>query len=245
LVEVSPPLTVVRPTKVWVDTPLGRINPSSTPADQHTVRLKRSSREYIFMRNTKEQMQRYIRALSADASVTEEHRPSREFWKRYDSKAIGCHGDPEKTRRLRTNFMETVGRLCGDEMDTLCTFWSDDTTLHFVPTRIDVERIREEQWASLLVMHRHETSTDPIEIIIDLRELTLSQFWKLSRRATYDQIVDGLRLWSTLPHKVKKVMIVGTKKNKIISRLCHTVANRVLSTKIRTRTVFMDDTVPS
>jgi hypothetical protein len=136
--------------------------------------------------------------------------------------------------------METVGRLYGDEIETSCTFWSDDTTLHFVPTRIDAERIREEQWASLLVMHRHETPKDSIDIIIDLRDLTLSYFWNLSRRATYEQIVDGLRLWSTLPHKVRNVRVVESKKNRAMSRFCGVVAKRALSTKIQKRTVFVD-----
>jgi hypothetical protein len=190
-------------------------------------------------------MRRILMAASGvDAPATETTDvPSKAFWTAYDEKTRECRSDPAQRMRLRTNLSDTVRRLCAkgtslDVTETSCTFWTDDTTLWFVPTRIDVDRICEEQAASLAIMHRRATCGAPIAVVVDLRDLTLAFCWSTLFRATRMQVVDGMRLWPTLPHKISTVRILPSKKSAVVSSVCATVVRHVLSAKVRERTEF-------
>ena len=190
-------------------------------------------------------------ALAQDAAPTSRAAadvPSRAFWDTYDRKAAACHSDPEARARLRANLSETVLRLCageeteaeeggGDEAPRArTTSWSDDgATLVFVPSRIDVARMREEQRACLDVMHLRHPTASRIDVVVDLRGVTLGFVWALATRAPRDRVVDGVRLWATLPHKIGSVRVVT--RDRAMAAACAGVARACLSAKLRARVV--------
>lgn len=141
--------------------------------------------------------------------------------------------DETKQLQTRKNLEETLHRLLGkikNELETTkCTYWLDDKTLCFNPRLIDMHRIEQEQFSSLVLMHK--CSHSRIKIIIDAKELTWWSVIQMSEKASFTNIVDGIRLWSTIPYKIDKIFIINSNFTVIKQ-----ILNLFLSRKIKKRT---------
>ena len=129
------------------------------------------------------------------------------FWTKYMEKLSKCHSE-EKCKQLILNLKDTTSRLFAieDEIQTTsCTWWQAEHTLFFDPTVIDFDHITREQRNSFIVMHDH--SSESITINIILHSLTWTFILKACKRATYENIKDGIRLWSTIPFKIQRINI--------------------------------------
>lgn len=134
--------------------------------------------------------------------------------------------------QMQKNLEETLHRLLSktkNEHETMCTCWIDDKTLYFNPKLIDMYRIEDEQYSSLVIMHK--CSHPRIKIIIDAEKLTMWNVLKMSEKASFTNIVDGLRLWSTIPYKIYKIFVISPKSN-----IINQIVNMFLSKKIKERT---------
>ena len=162
------------------------------------------------------------------------------FWKMYEQEIEKCHGE-NKTKTLKNKLMETYYRLkasvnheMGNFVDSNTVYWRTDDTLVFNPSCIEKSKIVEEQWNSLNVMHEgnHPLS---ITVIIDLKDMTLSHTMRLLRYSKYHNIVDGLRLWSTLPHKYDNVYVIKPSSSGMIAMSLISGGLQLLSPKMRQR----------
>lgn len=171
-----------------------------------------------------------------------EHERHREigaqWWKDYSNKMIDVHGK-EKFERLAPNAFETMSRLkaSSDVARSDCTFWENDFTLCFCPTRIDLENIAQEQQKSLVVMHEDHHPVK-ITIRIQLSDLTWEFISKAMASAEYINIVDGIRLWTTLPYKIKNVVVKKPQNIKAFKFVLPWIISW-LPSKIQKRTVIL------
>lgn len=148
--------------------------------------------------------------------------------------AMLCHNNfsDEKKNKVRANLRETAARLFDAKVpviETQCTFWKNDNTLCFLPARIDLTQPVAEQQSSLRIMHA-KTCTR-IHIIIDFEKLTWNKTLQMANQAGFENVVDGLRMWSTLPYKIEQIGIITLSNNIIINQ----IANLFLSKKLRQR----------
>lgn len=160
--------------------------------------------------------------------AVEEHAIMKNYVKLLEKNQI----DERKQVHMRKNLEETLHRLLEKikgEPETNCTYWFDAKTLCFNPKLIDMNRIEDEQFASLVIMHKYLHSN--IKIIIDAEDLTWWSVLKMSEKASFNNIVDGLRLWSSIPYKIDKIFVINSN-----SMIVHQIIKVFLSKKIRKRT---------
>jgi len=131
-----------------------------------------------------------------------------DFISRYEKKIEGCSFSDEKKEQLKANLYDTMNRLFSDEVPlatTECTWW-DGHVLYFDPSQINPDKLTTEQRASLLVMNS-KLEYSRIKIVFDLSKLSWSDAIKMTYNASFSNIVDGIRLWSTIPHSIDKIYI--------------------------------------
>lgn len=181
-------------------------------------------------------MQRYVDALHTNASVQTSELNTL-FLRTYACKLYNTHSDVEKCDQLLANFLETYNRLCGFEtIDAESTYWKSDRELWFCPDMIDRAHISQEQWSSLQIMNKFET-THPITVNVDFKNITWYKAFRMSTAASFQQITDGLRLWSTLPHKIEKINIICP--NSSARKIVETITMKVINEKIQDRIHFI------
>ena len=160
-----------------------------------------------------------------------------EFWDTYERKLEKCSFNDEKKTQLKSNIKETASRLF-DKPETLnasctsCTWWENDD-LWFKPSAIDAKKIQEEQRLAFLVMHSKKEYCR-IRVIIDLSETSWLFALRTTYAASFDNIVDGLRLWSCLPHSVDRIFILKPNQS-IFYSLFNFIMPRLLSNKLQNR----------
>lgn len=151
----------------------------------------------------------YVKAYRVNANVdTICMYDNEDFISRYQKKIEGCNFSEEKKEQLKANLYDTMNRLFSDEvplMTTECTWWDGDV-LYFDPSKINPDKITAEQKASLLVMN-NKLEYSRIKIVLDLSKLSWSDAIKMTYSASFSNIVDGIRLWSTIPHSIDKIYI--------------------------------------
>lgn len=189
----------------------------------------------------------YMQAFHADVEqdCAETEIPGNpEFWQHYDAKLQRCG---KQSRKLKSKLLETASRLFleADENTTQCTFWREGEggkkCLVFKPYLIDKTRIIAEQRASCLVMHECEDVHIGVEV--DFSGLTVWKVLSMSSWATRHNMIDGLRLWSTLPHKIDEIRIVKS-EDRMFDVIFSTVMSRVLSRKMQSRIHILHDVLP-
>ena len=133
-----------------------------------------------------------------------------EFWNLYEEKLRGCNYKHMKHKQLVSNLKDTVNRICNPDIPvvtTECTWWSDNT-LYYDPSKlIHSNNFAAEQRASLIIMHEKQNYCR-ICVTIDVSNITWSQVIKITHSASFDNIVDGLRLWSTIPHSIDRIHVL-------------------------------------
>lgn len=157
------------------------------------------------------------------------------FWTTYAERL--ADRSPDRRRRMVRALAETVARLHeatrhererqpdDDGAHSSTTSWTTarangDAALRFDPTRLALDRrtIAREQQLSLWAMHdpplvrpvdRREVAR--VHVVIDLYDLTTKQTFGILLRARTHDIVDGARLWSTLPYHVRSIHVVRPK----------------------------------
>ena len=161
-----------------------------------------------------------------------------DFWDKYGKKLRGCDFDENKRLQLTADLHDTVGRLCLANVsgqETTCTWW-ENSVLHFKPSRIavtDLASVTSEQRASLFVIH-HKREYCRIEVVIDLSDLTRSKAFKLLYKTSYLNLLDGLRLWSTIPHSIDKIHVI-LPSEAWIETLTRVAVQSLLSDKLKSR----------
>jgi hypothetical protein len=138
-----------------------------------------------------------------------------EFWNLYEEKLRGCNFQYVKHQQLVANLKDTVNRICNSKIPIItseCTWWSGDT-LYYDPSKIiNSKNFVAEQRASLIIMHEKQKYSR-ICVIIDVSNITWSQVLKIINKASFNNIIDGLRLWSTIPHSIEKIHIIKPPEN--------------------------------
>ena len=82
-------------------------------------------------------------------------------------------------------------------------------------------------------MHMKEEWSS-ISVIIDLSEVTWAWGLRITRKASFNNIVDGLRLWSTIPHSIQRIHIIRPEDSNF--DLIYNVAiSRLVSEKLKER----------
>lgn len=107
----------------------------------------------------------------------------------------------------------------------------------FDPCAIDMDNPEDEQRSALLVMHSFDGVH--IKIAIDLGSMTFMRVLKQAASTTSPQMIDGLRLWSTLPYKIEIIYVVKPPE-RMFDFIFSTVVARVLSQKMRGRVCVCD-----
>jgi hypothetical protein len=163
-------------------------------------------------------MLRYITASAVKAQVpTTSETLDSEFWEKFERKLKGCRYAHEKYVQTVSNLHDTANRICDVRIPvqvSTTTWWDQENVLCFNPSNVHPNLISAEQRASLLVMHEPPTHAR-IYIIIDVSNMTLWNALDITSKASYNNIVDGLRLWSTNPYSVEQIHIVRSKDSKL------------------------------
>ena len=182
---------------------------------------------------------RHLKAVwsNADNEASGVVEPLPDFWDTYGKKLKATHANEGKREQIVKNIRATVTRLFDPSVavrETRCTYWhaSMPHTLYFNPYLIDKTNLTSEQRASFLVMHA--STYKGIFVIIDMSNVSWSCAMEMTRLASFDQIVDGTRLWTTLPHKILEIAIIKSPDPKF-RFILHYILPRVLSQKLRDR----------
>jgi hypothetical protein len=182
---------------------------------------------------------KFITAIGvhADANSNYSSNLTSEFWEAYEKKLQQCSFNDEKKKQLTANLKETSSRLFDQPVamelsPTPCTWWENDD-LWFKPSAINTKKIREEQRSSFLIMHS-KPDYCRIRIVIDLSETSWTFALRTTHAATFENIVDGLRLWSCLPHSVDQIFILKPNQS-IFHSLFNFITPRILSVKLQKR----------
>lgn len=178
----------------------------------------------------------YVKAYYVNASVdTSCTCDNKDFINLYETKIEECSFSDEKKKQLKANLFDTMNRLCSDEVPlvtTKCTWWDGDV-LHFDPSQINSDKITAEQRASLFVMNS-KPEHSRIQIVLDLSNMSWSEAIQMTYKASFSNIVDGIRLWSTLPHSIDKICITSTNESKI-QMIRRNILPLILSSKLLQR----------
>lgn len=182
-------------------------------------------------------MLRYVTASTVHAPVpTESQHLDDAFRRTYERKLEGCGFDDLKKKQLTANLHDTANRICDPSVPvrtSATTWWANARVLCFDPSKVDARHIMTEQRASLAVMHQ-ATKHSRIHVFLDLSAMTLMTAMRTTHRASYHNLVDGLRLWSTIPHSIDGIHIVKP-KDAAFQWLYDLIVPRVLSAKLQAR----------
>jgi hypothetical protein len=164
-----------------------------------------------------------------------------DFGAAYANRIAACHDEPTKQKLLIGNLKDTLRRLVAvAPHSSATTRWVGENTLVFAPRHVDPPLISEEQRASFLIMYKWPDSRR-IKIVIDLVGVTISSATRLSTQATFDQIKDGMRLWSCLPHPVGEIVVVCDPKDHKVRLLCNRLLPVFLTSKLRSKVCVIHD----
>ena len=164
------------------------------------------------------------------------------FWEDYEKKMSLISSDEAKNNKNVKLLKQTVFSLFKTQNidlhthNTCCTEWINKQTLCFTPSLITTQTIETEQQDSFKVMHESGHPID-IDIIINLQKLTFLHITKLTFKASLNNIKNGISLWTTLPHKVKKVVIKRPENGRIFFEKVLPTVLEMVSHKIRERIV--------
>ena len=186
-------------------------------------------------------LEKYKKAMSQENStIVTENLLTVEFWEEYETKLKLVSSDEEKNKQKYNNLRETVFYLFKDERieitnhNATCTKWMNENTLYFNPSLITTLNIEEEQQESFKAMHESGHPIN-IDVYIDLKNLTFTHMMKLTFKASLSDIKHGLRLWSTLPHKISNVFIKKPESSKKFFELIFPSVLHLVPPKIRKR----------
>ena len=187
-------------------------------------------------------MFKYVKAHCTNANIgTKSMYINEEFSNLYEEKLSGCNFSEVKQEQLKANLHESANRLFSENVaviNTNCTWW-DGNVLYFDPSKINSDQITEEQRASFIVMHSKKEYCR-IEIVLDLTSMTWSEALKLTYKASFSNLVDGLRLWSTIPHSIDKIKIISKDYSRI-KIIIKTLLPLMLSPKLQKRIYVCSD----
>lgn len=179
------------------------------------------------------QLQRFLHAYNTEAPVLQSSSENlNNIFPEYKKKLEENEFDSTKMTQMISNLEETIDRLTKTSFEsniTKCTYWYNDNTLYFNPSLIDYKLVDQEQYNSLVVMHM--SSLKRITVIIDCLNLTWFQALKNATKVKFTNIVDGLRLWKTLPYRFDNIFVLST-SNSIINQ----IIKLFLSQKIKEKT---------
>lgn len=173
--------------------------------------------------------------VNADTNLNYYTKLTNEFWKTYETKLEHCSFTREKKIQMISNIKETASRLVDSDVEpslTRCTWWEHDC-LCFKPSAIDTSRIREEQNSSFRIMYSNPEHCR-IRVLIDLSETTWSFALRTTNAARFESIVDGLRLWTCLPHSIDRISIIKPNSS-MFNTLFQLVVQRAVSVKLLNR----------
>jgi hypothetical protein len=137
------------------------------------------------------------------------------FWETYETRIMHLHGRDEQSKQLILNLKDTASRLFKEDTSktsTACCWWKENT-IFFCPKLVNLEKMDEEQRQCFYLMYDFSINQiEPINIYINLEEMTLSYLMYLTfRKSKKSTILDGVRLWSCIPYKIKKIDIIKPK----------------------------------
>ena len=157
----------------------------------------------------------FYRALKTNAAKRSDDEDCdyvHEFMSRYRER-LRANEFGSKATQMEENLRETLARLLTavpDATRTKSTYWYGDDVLCFDPSLIDMSRIENEQLDSLVTMHASAHAR--IKVAIDVEHLSWWEALKMANAASFANIVDGLRLWSTLPYRVDSIVVITTNR---------------------------------
>jgi len=85
-------------------------------------------------------------------------------------------------------------------------WWQSGGILCFKPSQITVTEMTSEQRASLFIMHS-KSDHCRIQVVIDISDIAWRDAVKMLHSASRFNLVDGFRLWSTIPHSIDRVHV--------------------------------------
>lgn len=182
-------------------------------------------------------MLRYITASAVNAHVpTFSKNLDENFCLKFESKLLSCNFSDEKCAQLVSNLHDTANRICDAKVPVhaaMTTWWVQENVLCFNPSNVDVKCIASEQRASLFVMHEQPRHSR-IHVILDISKMTMWTALYTTSKASYGNIVDGLRLWSTIPHSIQEIHVIRSSDSKFQS-VYDFIVPRLLSKKLQQR----------
>ena len=179
------------------------------------------------------QLHRFLHAYNTEAPLDQPSTGKIKYiFPEYKKKLEENQFDNTKMTQMISNLEETIERLSSNNFEsniTKCTYWYNDNTLYFNPGLIDYKLVDQEQYNSLIIMHM--SSLKRISVIIDCLSMTWLQAVKNATMVKFTNIVDGLRLWKTLPYRIDDVFVLSTS-----DYMLNQIIKMFLSTKIKKKT---------
>jgi len=156
-------------------------------------------------------MMRVIKKIIESDNISEIKQIPSE-WNQYYTKLLMCHRLESKCRILMAQIIDTSNRLQkasnhgNVEYCESIKIHSND--LHFCFGDIPIHNIQYEQKMSMKIIHEYALNKDYATLVFDFSNFSTKFFYSLLKSVTRENIIDGYRLWSTIPCNVKHVTII-------------------------------------
>ena len=129
-------------------------------------------------------------------------------------KLLTCHKNESKCRMLLSQMMETSLRLCDVQCKPCKSIKIDADVLYFSMSDIPTDDILCEQKACMQMIHQYAMSRQHASVVFDFSKFSSKSFFQLARKATPHNIIDGYRMWSTIPCNIQEITVI--RSNSII-----------------------------
>ena len=192
----------------------------------------------------------YVKAWSTEQKVRveEDDVASTPFLRLFDERCCDAHNGNKKTcARLRAQYHRTVVHLFGSvesmlefrvpsSLDAVTRFDPETATLTFVVSEIDpdVGSVQEYLRAGCVVMKDAWQSVSNVIAVIDCSDMTSERARGILAVSNQQDAVHGIRLWSTLPCKYSRIVVIKPSDTPWVRTLV-AFGTRMLSAKMRGR----------
>tara|TARA_B100001741_G_scaffold305697_1_gene298233 strand:+ start:6613 stop:7167 length:555 start_codon:yes stop_codon:yes gene_type:complete len=153
-------------------------------------------------------LHRFKKYLEAEETHEVSEIPSE--WFDFYNKLLTCHQHESKCRLLLAQIIETSGRLCEIDPKPCKSIKIVGDSLYFSISDIPNDDIVCEQKACMQIIHEYAMSRDNAFLVFDFSTFSSTCFFMLMKKATRYNMIDGYRLWSTIPCNVKKITVIKT-----------------------------------
>lgn len=161
-------------------------------------------------------MMRVIKTIIESDNISEIKQIPSE-WNQFYAKLVTCHRLESKCRVLMAQIIDTSNRLQkasnNSNVEHCESIKIHSNDLYFCLSDIPIHNIQYEQKMSMEIIHEYALNRDYATLVFDFSNFSTKLIYSLLRVVTRENIIDGYRLWSTIPCNVKHVTVIKSESS--------------------------------